>query len=193
MPYRHPAARIHEIVKAPKALVSGQSVSPKKRGRHGLRRRLTDGRDRFACGHAACASRWVSSRYRSFSIPQRSGECKANEVAHDWLENHPMASHSRAILADRPEVGPCLRPYFRQSLSFGAYGKVDGLVKMRFAMSTFAAPLTPETVRQLLQSFWQESLEIAKTRKGRDERSRHGKYERSHHEHPTLSTSFGRP
>jgi len=36
MPYRHPAARIHEIVKAPKALVAGQSVSPKKRGSHGL-------------------------------------------------------------------------------------------------------------------------------------------------------------
>jgi hypothetical protein len=36
MPYRHPAARIHEIVKAPKALVTGQSVSPKKHGSHGL-------------------------------------------------------------------------------------------------------------------------------------------------------------
>ncbi len=36
MTYRHPAARIHEIVKAPKALVTGQSVSPKKRGSHGL-------------------------------------------------------------------------------------------------------------------------------------------------------------
>lgn len=33
-------------------------------------------------------------------------------------------------------------------------------------MSTFAAPLTPETVRQLLHAFWQESLEIAKTRQG---------------------------
>ncbi len=33
-------------------------------------------------------------------------------------------------------------------------------------MSTFAAPLTPETVRQLLHAFWQESLEIAKTRHG---------------------------
>jgi hypothetical protein len=36
MSYRHPAARIHEIVQAPKALVAGQSVSPKKRGSHGL-------------------------------------------------------------------------------------------------------------------------------------------------------------
>lgn len=36
MPYRHSAARIHEIVKAPKALVAGQSVAPKKRGSHGL-------------------------------------------------------------------------------------------------------------------------------------------------------------
>lgn len=36
MPYRHTAARIHEIFKAPKDLVAGQSVSPKKRGSHGL-------------------------------------------------------------------------------------------------------------------------------------------------------------
>lgn len=36
MPYHHPAARIHEIVKAPKALVAGQSVSPEKDGSHGL-------------------------------------------------------------------------------------------------------------------------------------------------------------
>ena len=32
MPNRHTAARTHEIVKAPKALVAGQSVSPKMRG-----------------------------------------------------------------------------------------------------------------------------------------------------------------
>ncbi len=37
MNYRHTAARIHEIVKAPKALVAGQSVLPRKRGNHGLR------------------------------------------------------------------------------------------------------------------------------------------------------------
>ena len=36
MPYRHTAARIHEIVKAPKALVAGQSASSKKHGSHGL-------------------------------------------------------------------------------------------------------------------------------------------------------------
>lgn len=36
MPYRLTTARIHEIVKAPKALVAGQSVSPKKHGSHGL-------------------------------------------------------------------------------------------------------------------------------------------------------------
>lgn len=36
MPCRHPAARIHVIVKAPKALVAGQSVSPQKCGSHGL-------------------------------------------------------------------------------------------------------------------------------------------------------------
>lgn len=33
-------------------------------------------------------------------------------------------------------------------------------------MSTFAAPLTSETVRRLLHAFWQESLEIAQTRQG---------------------------
>lgn len=36
MPYRHPAARIHEIVQAPKVLTAGQSVVPKKHGSHGL-------------------------------------------------------------------------------------------------------------------------------------------------------------
>lgn len=36
MIYRHTAARIHEIVQAPKALVAGQSVSPKEHGSHGL-------------------------------------------------------------------------------------------------------------------------------------------------------------
>jgi hypothetical protein len=36
MPYRHTAARIHEIVKALKALVEGQSVSQKKHGSHRL-------------------------------------------------------------------------------------------------------------------------------------------------------------
>jgi hypothetical protein len=36
MPYRHPAARIHEIVQSPKVLAAGQSVEPKKHGSHGL-------------------------------------------------------------------------------------------------------------------------------------------------------------
>ena len=36
MSYRHTAVGIHEIVKALKALVAGQSVSPKKHGSHGL-------------------------------------------------------------------------------------------------------------------------------------------------------------
>ena len=36
MPYRHPAARIHEIVQAPKDLAAGQSVEQKKHGSHGL-------------------------------------------------------------------------------------------------------------------------------------------------------------
>jgi hypothetical protein len=35
MTTHHPSTSIHEIVKPPKALVAGQSVSPKKRGRHG--------------------------------------------------------------------------------------------------------------------------------------------------------------
>ena len=36
MNYRRPAARIYEIVKAPKALVARQRVAPKKHGSHGL-------------------------------------------------------------------------------------------------------------------------------------------------------------
>jgi hypothetical protein len=36
MPFRHTVTRIREIVKAPKALVTGQSVSSKKHGSHGL-------------------------------------------------------------------------------------------------------------------------------------------------------------
>jgi hypothetical protein len=36
MPYRHPAARIHEIVQAPKVLAARQCVEPKKHGSHGL-------------------------------------------------------------------------------------------------------------------------------------------------------------
>jgi hypothetical protein len=36
MPYRHTTARIHEIVKAPKALVAEQSLSPKKHENHDL-------------------------------------------------------------------------------------------------------------------------------------------------------------
>lgn len=48
MPYRHPAARIYEIVKAPKALVVGQSVVPKKRGSHGLSFEVLVGSGRLA-------------------------------------------------------------------------------------------------------------------------------------------------
>ena len=36
MPYRHPTTRIHENVKALKAMVAAQSLSPKKHGSHGL-------------------------------------------------------------------------------------------------------------------------------------------------------------
>jgi hypothetical protein len=48
--------------------------------------------------------------------PQRSGEWMANGAEHETLGNPAMASHSLAILADRPEVGPCLRVFFRQPL-----------------------------------------------------------------------------
>jgi hypothetical protein len=40
MSYRHTAARIREIVKAPKALVAGLTVEPKKHGSHGLSFRM---------------------------------------------------------------------------------------------------------------------------------------------------------
>ncbi len=41
--------------------------------------------------------------------PQRSSEWEANECAHEKLENPSMAGQSPPILADRPEVDPCLR------------------------------------------------------------------------------------
>jgi hypothetical protein len=118
MPYHHPAARIHEIVKAPKALVAGQSVSPKKRGSHGLM---------FEAYVELVGGSFLDIRYHGVA-----------GVSHD----------------------PCW--------------SIDKRPGKRFAMSTFAAPLIPDTVRHLPQAFWQESLEIAKTRQGRDERSCHG-------------------
>jgi hypothetical protein len=145
MSYRHAAARIHEIVKAPKALVAGQSVSPQKRGSRWLRRSLTNGRDRYVCGHAACASRWVSSRHRSFGIPRRSGEWKANEVAHARLGNRPKAGYSLAILTDRPEVGPCLRRYFRRFL---------GCLSADFMHYRHTAACIHETVKA--RRFWRQ-------------------------------------
>lgn len=36
MPYHHTAARIHEIIQAPKVLAAGQSVEPKNHGSRGL-------------------------------------------------------------------------------------------------------------------------------------------------------------
>jgi hypothetical protein len=50
--------------------------------------------------------------------PQRSGEWSANGTDHETLGYPAMGSHSLAILADRPEVGPCLRVFFGQSLTF---------------------------------------------------------------------------
>jgi hypothetical protein len=64
---------------------------------------LKKGRERFACGHAVCASRFLSSRQCSDCIPQRSGEWMAHGNAHETLGNPTMGSHSLAILADRPE------------------------------------------------------------------------------------------
>ena len=110
MTYRHPAARIHEIVKAPRALVAGQSVTPMKRGSHGL------GFEAFV--------ELVGGPFPDICY-------------------HGIASVSR---------DPALC--------------IDNLLGRRFAVSTFAAPLTPYTVRQLLHAFWQESLEIARTRHG---------------------------
>jgi hypothetical protein len=143
MSCRHPAAHIHEIVRAPKALVAGQSLAQKRQP-------------------------WPEKGPNARQGPTsgRSGEWKVNKDAHARLENRPMACHSRVILADRPEVGPCLRTYFRRLSGCGACGKVDGLVKIRFAMSTFAAPLIPDTVRHLPHASWQESLVIAEIRQG---------------------------
>jgi glutamate-5-semialdehyde dehydrogenase len=39
--------------------------------------------------------------------PQRSGECGENGCDRVTLEDQPTAGHSRPILPDRPEVGPC--------------------------------------------------------------------------------------
>jgi hypothetical protein len=49
-----------------------------------------------------------------------SGEWVENDHAHERLGNLPMADHSPPILADRPEVGPCLRTLFRQAPSHDA-------------------------------------------------------------------------
>ncbi|MES2660337.1 MAG: 5-oxoprolinase subunit PxpB [Verrucomicrobiota bacterium] len=48
--------------------------------------------------------------------PQRSSEWEANESAHEKLGNPSMVGHSPPILADRPEVDPCLRAFFSQPL-----------------------------------------------------------------------------
>ena len=78
MPYRHPAARIHEIVKAPKALVAGQSVSPKKRGSHGLMFEAFGVLQRV--GRSISLSRMVRN-------PQPSGCCKIKVVMNNHLGN----------------------------------------------------------------------------------------------------------
>ena len=49
--------------------------------------------------------------------PQRSGEWMANGTKHGTLEDRVMGRHALAILADRPEVGPCPRAWIRQTLS----------------------------------------------------------------------------
>ena len=110
MHYRPTAARIHEITKAPGALVAGRSVTPMTRGSHG------QGFEEFV-------------ELGGGSFPD--------------IRYHGVAGVSR---------DPAL--------------SIDNLLGRRFAVSTFAAPLTPYTVRQLLHAFWQESLEIARTRHG---------------------------
>jgi len=82
-----------------------------------LRGCLKKGRDRFASGHAECASRLVGAAASGCGIPQRSGEWNENAQAHEMLGNHAMTDHSHPILADLPEVGPCLSRFFRQPLS----------------------------------------------------------------------------
>jgi len=78
---------------------------------------LKNGRDRFASGHAMCASRSGRAAASGPGIPQRSGEWEVIESEHEKLGNRPMFVQSLFILADRPEVGPCLRAIFRQHLS----------------------------------------------------------------------------
>ncbi len=76
MTYRHPAARIHEIVQAPKALVVGQSVSPKMRGSRGLSFEAFGVFQRV--GRSISMSRMVRN-------PQPSGCCKIKVVMNNYL------------------------------------------------------------------------------------------------------------
>jgi len=70
-----------------------------------LRGCLKIGRDRFAFGHAECASRLLGAAASGCSIPQRSGEWNENTQANEMLGNHAMDDHSHPILADLPELG----------------------------------------------------------------------------------------
>jgi hypothetical protein len=53
----------------------------------------------------------------------------ANGIGHETFENPAMTRHSLAILADRPEVGPCLSEYSDNlSVRFHLIGlRVSGL------------------------------------------------------------------
>lgn len=47
--------------------------------------------------------------------PERSGEWMENGSNHELLENPAMARHSLSILANLPELGPCLREWISRS------------------------------------------------------------------------------
>jgi hypothetical protein len=108
MSYRHAAAHKCEIVNAPKALVAGQSVTPKKRCNHGLK---------FEAFVELVDGSFLDIRYHGVA-----------GVSHDPNWN------------------------------------IDNRMERRFAMNTFAAQITPDTIRQLLNTTWLGSLDIDQTR-----------------------------
>jgi hypothetical protein len=70
---------------------------------------MKNGRDRFASGHAGCASRlFLEATLRGRGVPQRSAEWMVNGTDDESLGIPAIGRHSLAILADSPEVDPCL-------------------------------------------------------------------------------------
>ena len=76
MAWGHPAARIHEIVKAPKALVAGQTVAPKRRGSRSL------SFEAFGVLQRVGRSMPMTHGFRN---PQPSGCCKIKVVMNNYL------------------------------------------------------------------------------------------------------------